>query len=92
MITATQVFKAVSPIIRKNITELYVYSLRNNNDLEAWIDEVSAIYNKKTLLEVYQMATAEPYSFLFLHGMAKTREKCSTYDLTNPFFQKMMNY
>ena len=28
-ITATQVFNALSPIIRKNITELYVYWLRN---------------------------------------------------------------
>ena len=47
VITATQVFKALSPIIRKNITELYVYRLRNQNDLEAWVDEVSAIENNK---------------------------------------------
>ena len=75
VITATQVFKALSPIIRKNITELYVYRLRNQNDLEAWVDEVSATYNKKTLLELYHMATAEPYSFLFINLMAKTKEK-----------------
>ena len=29
-ITATQVFNALSPIIRKNITALYEYRLRNN--------------------------------------------------------------
>ena len=28
-ITSTQVFNALSPIIRKNITQLYVYKLRN---------------------------------------------------------------
>ena len=47
VVTATQVFKALSPIIRKNITELYVYRLRNQNDLEAWVEEVSAIYDNK---------------------------------------------
>ena len=33
-ITATQVFTALSPTIRKNITELFVYRLRNYKDLE----------------------------------------------------------
>ena len=51
-ITATQVLNALSPIIRKNITELYVYRLRNNKELESLIDELSALYDKKTLLEL----------------------------------------
>lgn len=75
VITATQVFKALSPIIRKNITELYVYRLRNQNDLEAWVEEVSAIYDKQTLLQLYQIATAEPYSFLFINLMAKNKNE-----------------
>ena len=33
-ITATQVLVALSPIIRKNATEIYVYRLRNYKDLE----------------------------------------------------------
>ena len=32
-ITSTQVFNALSPIIRKNITQLYVYKLRNYKDI-----------------------------------------------------------
>ncbi|MFM7986840.1 MAG: hypothetical protein ACKPKO_46755, partial [Candidatus Fonsibacter sp.] len=39
-ITTTQTFNAIHPIIRVNATELYVYRLRNNKDLEAFIDEL----------------------------------------------------
>ena len=42
-ITSTQVFNALSPIIRKNITQLYVYKLRNYKDLEAVLEELSAL-------------------------------------------------
>ena len=67
-------FNALSPIIRKNITELYVYRLRNNNDLESLIDELSALCDKKTLLELYNMATAEPQSFLYINLVAKDKK------------------
>ena len=49
-ITATQVYKAISPIIRKNITDLYVFKLRNQQDLDSVIEEVSAVSNKKHYL------------------------------------------
>ena len=49
-ITSTQVFKASSPIVRKNVTHLFVYRLRNYGDLEGIIEELSAIYDKKTFL------------------------------------------
>ena len=70
-ITATQKFNAIAPIIRVNATELYIYRLRNYKDLEAFIDEVSAIADKKILLDIYKLATAEPYSFLFVNLRAK---------------------
>ena len=74
MITATQVFNALSPIIRKNITDLYVYRLRNYKDLESLIEELSAIEDKKTLLEMYKIATSEPYGFLYIHMVAKSKK------------------
>ncbi|MFM7052862.1 MAG: hypothetical protein ACKOYN_12150, partial [Planctomycetota bacterium] len=46
-ITATQKFNALHPIIRVNATELFVYRLRNMKDLETFIDEVSAVVDKK---------------------------------------------
>jgi len=70
-ITATQKFNAIAPIIRVNATELYIYRLRNYKDLEAFVDEVSAIADKKVLLDIYKLATAEPYSFLYVNLRAK---------------------
>ena len=71
-IVSTQKYRAISNLIRVNATNLYIFRLRNGGDLEAWIDEVSAITDKKTLLHLYQVATAEPYSFLFIELNAKT--------------------
>ena len=70
-IVSTQKYRAISNIIRVNATSLYVFRLRNAGDLEAWIEECSAVADKKTLLQLYQMATAEPYSFLFIKLNAK---------------------
>ena len=70
-ITATQAYKAISPIVRKNMTDLYIYRLRNQADLDAIVEEVSAVYDKKTILKMYQFATAEPYSFLYIRLTAK---------------------
>ena len=64
-ITATQKFSALSPLIRVNATELYVYRLRNYRDLETFIEEVSAVADKKTLMELYKLATSEPFSFSY---------------------------
>ena len=72
-ITATQKFTAISPIIRVNATELFIYRLRNYRDLETFIEEVSAVVDKKTLLEIYNMATSEPFSFLFVNLRAKDK-------------------
>jgi ABC-type cobalamin/Fe3+-siderophores transport system ATPase subunit len=72
-ITATQKFAAIANIIRVNATELYIYRLRNYRDLETFIEEVSAVVDKKTLMDIYNMATSEPYSFLYVNLRAKTK-------------------
>ena len=74
-ITSTQVYKQISPIVRKNMTHLFIYRLRNYGDLEAIIEEMSAIYDKKTLLQIYHEAISEPYSFLYINLMSKQRER-----------------
>ena len=72
-ISATQKFTSLHPIIRVNATELYVYRLRNYNDLQAFLEEASALADKKILLEIYHMAVEEPYSFLFVDLRAKNK-------------------
>ena len=67
-------FTALSPIIRKNATELYIYRLRNYGDLESLLEELSALFDKKTLLELYNVATGEPHSFWFINLIAKSKK------------------
>lgn len=73
-ITTSQSYKAISSIIRKNITEIYIFRLRNFFDLQAFIEELSAIYEKEVLYELYKMATSKPYAFLYVNLMAKSVE------------------
>ena len=52
-------------------------------DLETFIDEVRAVYEKATLLKIHNMATEAPYSFLYVKSNAK-----STKDLFYICFDK----
>ena len=73
--TSTQVDKQISPIVRKNMTHLFNYRLRNYGDLEAVVEELSAIYDKKTLLLIYHEAVSDEYSFLYANLMQKDKRK-----------------
>ena len=70
-IVSTQKYRAISNIIRVNATNLYVFRLRNGGDLESLIEELNALTDKKTLLQLYNLATSEPFSFLFIKLNAK---------------------
>ena len=72
-ITATPKNTALSPTIRVNSTQLFVYRLRNYRDLETFLEELGALMkDKKTVLEIYTLATEQPYSFLYVNLLAKT--------------------
>ena len=45
----------------------------NQKDLDAFLEELSALYDKKTLLKLYQHATDAPYSFLYVKLTASNR-------------------
>ena len=70
-ITAIQKFNAIHSIIRVNATELYVYRLRTLRDLDTFIDEVSAVLDKKSLLKIYNIATSEPVPHLYVKIYSK---------------------
>ena len=74
-ITSTQVYKAISNVVRKNMTHLFIYRLRSYSDVEAIVEELGAVYDKKTLLQIYHEAIDEPYSFLYVNLMSKDRTK-----------------
>ena len=43
-------------------------------NVQSLIEEISAVYDIKTLEQMYQMATDEPYSFWYILFTAKRRE------------------
>lgn len=43
-----------------------MFRLRNHQDLTTFLDEVSALVDKKTLFEMYVAATSEAYSFRYV--------------------------
>ena len=66
VITATQKYNALAPIVRLNTSSPYMFKLKNMKEIESFIEEQSALVDKKTLYEIYKVATEEPYSFLFV--------------------------
>ncbi len=48
-IISTQVYKSVAPTIRKNATNLIVFKLRNQGDMDALLEELTAISDRKTI-------------------------------------------
>ena len=66
VITASQKLNALATIVRVNTSSLYIFKLKNIREVETFIEEQSALVDKKTLLEIYKIATEEPFSFLFV--------------------------
>ena len=62
-ICSTQKFTALHPILRVNASELIVFRLRNYSDLITFLDEVSALIDKQTLLQIYTTATEETFHY-----------------------------
>ena len=71
---STQKFAALSPLIRVNACSLYVFRLRNYQDLNTFLDEVSAIVDKKTLLKIYNTANEFDFGFLFVKLNARSKK------------------
>lgn len=61
-----QKYKCVSTVIRVNTSDMYLLKLRNQLDLDAFLDEFSALADKKTIEKIYRIATDEPYGFLYV--------------------------
>ena len=51
-----------------------VWRLRNHKEVETLCDELSGVYDKNTLMEMYRTATAEPFSWMFVRLDARTRD------------------
>ena len=67
----SQKLRAFGSLLRVNAQALVIFRLRNGLERDAILEELSGIYDKQTLMEMYQLATSEPYSFWFVNLAAQ---------------------
>ena len=70
----TQKIRAIATPVRVNSQALFIFRLRNQFEYDQIAEEVSALVDKKTFRELYDYATAEPYSFLYINLAAPTSD------------------
>jgi len=71
-ILSVQKLTLVSTPCRVNATGLLAFKVRNFKEYEAIESESSALIDKNTFKSVWEAATSEPYSFLFIRLNAKS--------------------
>ena len=66
-----QKLRLISAAVRVNMQFLCCWRLRNQ---DAVIEELSALLSKEQLYRLYEQATREPYSFLFVYYLKPKNE------------------
>ena len=54
---------------------VFIYRWIDYGDLESIVEELSAVYDKKTILQIYHEAVDEPYSILYVNLIQKDKRK-----------------
>ena len=62
---------ATPPIVRINVSDEIIFKLRNQHDLQAWIEESSALADPEVIMDIYRRCMETPYNFLWLSKTAK---------------------
>jgi hypothetical protein len=71
---SVQKYRAVAPVLRINSSDDIVFKIRNKMDLDAILEEFSALAPKKSIEAVYRAAVDQPYGFLWINKRAKRPE------------------
>ena len=71
-IVSVQKLTMVSAPMRVNATGLLLFKVRARNERDAAENFVSALLDRDEFLELYEAATKQPYSFLYVKLNAKT--------------------
>ena len=67
---ASQRPNLVSDIIRTQMSALIIFRQRNRKDFKAFVDEFSAMVDKKTIIAMYGIATKDKYNCLYISLLA----------------------
>ena len=52
------------------MSALFIFKQRNVKDLITFLDEFSAMVDKKTLMRMYEIATEKKFNFLYINLLA----------------------
>ena len=63
----SQKTRAISLICRTNFCWMLIWRMRNAKELAAIIEELDALVDRQTLMEMYRMATADKHGSLFVN-------------------------
>ena len=73
-LVSSQKLRLLSSTMRVNVQFMLVWRLRNRMELQSLLEEISAVYDIKTLEQMYQLATNDPYSFWYILFTAHRKE------------------
>ena len=82
---ASQRPNLVSSIIRTQMSALFIFKQRNVKDLITFLDEFSAMVDKKTLMRMYEIATEKKFNFLYINLLAADADHMFYWNLDKRF-------
>ena len=68
----SQKTRVISLICRTNFCWMLIWRMRNAKELAAIIEELDALVDRATLMEMYRMATADKHGFLYVNLLNET--------------------
>jgi hypothetical protein len=77
-ICSVQKYRSLNNVVRMNSSDDLIWRLKNRADLDAVLDENSALVDKKTLEKLYRVATEQPFEFLHINKRASTVDEMFT--------------
>ena len=63
----TPKLRVVSLICRTNFCWMLIWRLRNSKELISILDELDALHDRRVLMQMYQLATADKHGFWYIN-------------------------
>jgi hypothetical protein len=73
-IVSTQKLNLIGTVLRANTRTLLVWRLRSQKETDLLCEELSGYYPKETIMDIFEYATREPYSWLTVKLDAKEKK------------------
>ena len=72
------------------MSALFIFKQRNVKDLITFLDEFSAMVDKKTLMRMYEIATEKKFNFLYINLLASDADHMFYWNLDKSLIVSQM--